>query len=356
MTDVTVLIFHPPPSDGERPLVRLLADVRSQLTRHHSETFQEAEAQYGQILDEWHEGMSFGEVLAEQAPSKGGLIVLGAGAVPLLNRTDAKRLVSAASDHGKVALTNNRYSSDVIAVSRAKILRDLPPLPSDNALPRWLEERAGYVVAELGSRQRLGVDLDTPLDVALAARAATAPGWLKTAGTDAKLEIPRLEELRALMADPHRELLVFGRSSSKSLGWLERNVRCRVRFLAEERGMRASSPLAIGGPESPTEQRKPVATLGLLLDERGPQALGDLVGELADGAIVDSRVLLAHRLGADEATWPSDGDRFASDLNRVTEIRDPWLRAITESAAASRRPILLGGHSLVGPGIRLLLG
>ena len=66
-----------------------------------------------------------------------------------------------------------------------------------------------------------------------------------------------------------------------------------------------------------------MATLGLLLDERGPAAFGDLVSELADGAIVDSRVLLAHRLGADEAAWPSDADRFASDLHRAAEIHDP---------------------------------
>ncbi len=99
-----------------------------------------------------------------------------------------------------------------------------------------------------------------------------------------------------------------------------------------------------------------MATLGLLLDERGPRAIDDVVSELADGAIVDSRVLLAHRLGADEAEWPSDSDRFASDLHRAADIHDPWLRSLTKSAAASDLPILLGGHSLVGPGVRLLLG
>jgi hypothetical protein len=317
--------------------------------------FERAGASPVQLMTEWHEGLAFGEVLSKLAPARGGLIVLSGGAVPLLNARDASRLVHTAASDKRRAVTNNRYSSDVCAVAQANSLRDLPPLPSDNALPRWLEERAGYVVTELGSRERLGVDLDTPLDVALAARAAIAPAWLKSVAADANLEIPRLDEVRALVSDPHRELLVFGRSSSKTLAWLERNVRCRVRFLAEERGMRASSPLAIGGPQLSTVQRKPVATLGMLLEERGPGAIGDVVSELADGAIVDSRVLLAHRLGADEAAWPSDEDRFASDLHRAADVHDPWLRALTESAAASRLPILLGGHSLVGPGIRLLL-
>jgi hypothetical protein len=77
---------------------------------------------------------------------------------------------------------------------------------------------------------------------------------------------------------------------------------------------------------------------------------------LADAAIVDSRVLLAHRLGADEHGWPSAEDRFASDLLLPERIADGWLRELTQAALASRIPILLGGHSLVGPGVRLLLG
>ena len=67
-------------------------------------------------------------------------------------------------------------------------------------------------------------------------------------------------------------------------------------------------------------------------------------------AIVDSRVLLAHRLGADEARWPAAEDRFASDLLLAERIADPWLAELTTSAAAATIPILLGGHTLVGTG------
>ena len=38
----------------------------------------------------------------------------------------------------------------------------------------------------------------------------------------------------------------------------------------------------------------------MLLDERGPAAFADVIGSLANGAVLDSRVLLAHRLGSDE--------------------------------------------------------
>jgi hypothetical protein len=81
-----------------------------------------------------------------------------------------------------------------------------------------------------------------------------------------------------------------------------------------------------------------------------------VLGELGDGAIVDSRVLLAHRLGRDEAAWPLADDRYASDLLLADQIGDPWLRALTVSARDAAIPLLLGGHTLVGPGVRLLLG
>lgn len=356
MAKVTVLIFHRPANPGESELVRFLSEVRTALVTRHTDMFRRAGAGSIRIFDEWHEGLSFGEVLASLAPARGGLIVLSGGAVPLLNGRDARRLVEIAGSPGPRALTNNRYSSDVCAIANAKVLHGLPALPSDNVLPRWLEERAGYHVEQLGARERLGVDLDTPLDVAIVAHSSSAPGWLRRSAAEARLAVPRLADICALTADPQKELLVFGRSGSATLRWLENTVRSRVRFLAEERGLRASTPLAIGGTTACKGARtQPRATLGLLLDQRGPEALGDLVGSLADGAIIDSRVLLAHRLGADESTWPDRADRFASDLLRAADVKDPWLKALTQSAAASDLPILLGGHSLVGPGIRLLL-
>ena len=37
-------------------------------------------------------------------------------------------------------------------------------------------------------------------------------------------------------------------------------------------------------------------------------------------------------------------------------VADPWLRALTEAALGASIPVLLGGHTLVGPGIRLVVG
>ena len=100
-------------------------------------------------------------------------------------------------------------------------------------------------------------------------------------------------------------------------------------------------------------------------DHDGPDALARLVSRLADAAVIDTRVLLAHRLGPDESAWPPPEGRFASDLLLPGSIADPWLRALTESAAGaaapsatttplSDHPVLLGGHTMVNGGLRLL--
>jgi hypothetical protein len=350
-----VLVFHRPASAGEPALVGLLANIRRELADRQALLFRRAGAADVRVVDEWPSHASFGEVLAALAPASGGLVVLGSGGVVRLVQRDATRLVQVAASGASLALTNNRYSSDVCAVGDASALRRLPALPSDNALPRWLEERAGFDVAELAGRERLALDLDTPLDVALAALAPAAPAWLRRRAADARLEVPRLTELRELAADPLHELLVFGRSGSRTLRWLERNVRCRVRFLAEERGLRAATPLAIAGGGRRAPSRGPAATLGGLLEPGGPSSLAEVVASLGDGAVLDTRVLLAHRLGPDESSWPPPGDRFASDLLRADDVDDAWLRDLTRAAAASPRPIVLGAHSLVGPGIPLML-
>jgi hypothetical protein len=162
----------------------------------------------------------------------------------------------------------------------------------------------------------------------------------------------RLDALRGVAADPGAELLVAGRTSAASLRWLESRTRSRTRALIEERGLRtASAGVLLGRPN----QRPSRSVLGMALDQRGPEALGRVAAELSDGAVIDSRVLLAHRLGADERRWPSREDRFASDLLLVDQVADPWLRALTEAAAEAPVPVLLGGHSLVGPGLQYAL-
>ncbi len=228
----------------------------------------------------------------------------------------------------------------------------MPDLPSDNALPRWLETHAGYRVDDLRRRWRASVDIDGPLDLLLVGGRGAA-AMAEEAGTEVGRVGDAVRSLRRIAADPRAELLVAGRTSGAVLTWLERTTACRTRAFVEERGMRAASRLARADPVA--VQRPPASILGTVLDRDGPASLGDNLARLAEGAIVDTRVLLAHRLGADETAWPSPEDRFASDLLLPDRIADPWLRTLTASAVEASIPILLGGHTLVGPGLRLVL-
>src|SRR5688500_11679916 len=110
MTAPAVIIFHRPATDTDPPLVSWLAEVREELARRQSALFERAGARAATWVTEWHEGRTFGEVLAELAPARGGAIVFGSGAVPRLNAGDAGRLVEVAASGERAALTNNRYS------------------------------------------------------------------------------------------------------------------------------------------------------------------------------------------------------------------------------------------------------
>jgi hypothetical protein len=349
---VLVLIFHATAPADAGPLVSALAEGRGALAERQRTAFLAAGADSVVVVAGPPDGLSFGERLvgAIGGPGgPGGVVVLGSGSIPLAGAADLRRFVEVAAGPGGHALANNRYSADVVAVSRAADLAGLPPLPADNALPRWLEERAGVAVTDLRSRWRLGVDVDTPLDlIVLRDPAASA------IHSAAPLIGERLAALAGVLSNRRAELLVAGRISATTLSWLQRGVACRVRALVEERGLRAASRLAQS--DTPTTARPPRSILGELLDRDGPESLAATVARLADATVIDTRVLLAHRNGADESTWPAAEARFASDLLLPESVSDPWLRALTASAASSPsdHPILLGGHTLVNGGLRLL--
>lgn len=354
MGSVGVIILHAEVGPAAGPLEAWLAAARRTLADRQQRAFVSAGASEARVVAGIPDGRPFGELLRDLAePFAGrGLVVLGSGSIPLATAADRRALVGAAAASTGGALTNNRYSSDVIAIACAEILVGLPDLPSDNALPRWLAEVAGYPVGELPAR-RLRFDVDDPLDLVLLRRARPSSPVRVPPGADTTRVEVALEAVAAVARDAAAELLVAGRASGASLAWLERRTAARVRALIEERGLRAASPAAASS--APARPRPPASVLGALLDRDGPEAFGSWIARLGDGALVDSRVLLAHRLGADERSWPAAEDRYASDLLLHERIGDPWLRALTRSAFEAPVPIVLGGHTLVGPGIRMAL-
>ena len=358
MPPVTVLILAPALAPGAGPLERALDAARDALAEHHRRGFLQAGAATAIVRREPPDDTPFGTRLRrlnrELRPA--GLVVLGAGSLPLATPADRRAFVEAAAGMRPAALANHRYSADAIAIARADLV--LPGVPealaSDNALPRWMAEVAGFPVTDLRARRWLAMDVDSPLDLLLLDGAQGAPedGLPLPGDAEAEPVRARLAALRALAEDPGAELLVAGRMASADLRWLERETRSRTRALIEERGLRTAAAGALVGRPN----RRPARSiLGLLLDRDGPGSLGRHVASLSDGALLDSRVLLAHRLGADERAWPPAEDRFASDLLLAGRVRDPWLAELTAAASEAGVPILLGGHGLVGPGARLAL-
>ena len=345
MTRVSAIIFHPRGAPGAGPLANAFDTIRSRNVDRQAIGFRRAGATVAVVED--LDDVTFGQRVRElvHASEPVGLILLGSGSVPLATAADRRAFVATAGGPPGHALANNRYSADIVAVAGTARLADLPDLAADNGLPRWLEESAGFTVVDLRRRWRLQVDLDTPLDALLVP-------WLDAedalSANDISTSVVRatLAAVVAIVRDARCELVIAGRASAGGLAWLERSTASRTRALVEERGFRTRA-----------DGQRPVrSTLGLLLDRDGPGALGAILAELGDAALVDSRVLLAHRFGADERRWPGLEDRFASDLLLADRVADPWLRELTEAAVDAPIPIVLGGHTLVGPGLRLALG
>ncbi len=346
MTRVAVLILHAPARSGDGPLTRLFEAIRRANAEHHVVGFRDAGADDVRIDDAPLDERGFSGRIRDLAGSAGpsGIVVLGSGSSPLATAADRRAFVRAAAGSTGRALSNNRYSSDILAIPDAAVLDRLLDIGGDNGLPRWLGTATGLAVDDLRGRWRLQMDLDSPLD-ALLVRPAIATRF-DAADVPTAAVRAALASTLAVTRDPGRELIVAGRASASGLAWLERATASRTRALIEERGFRTRA----------AGQRPVASSLGLLLERDGPEALGAILALLGDAALVDSRVLLAHRFGASERGWPAAEDRFASDLLLVDRIADPWLRTLTAAARDAPIPIVLGGHSLVGPGLRLALG
>jgi hypothetical protein len=347
---VAVRILHAEASPSAGPLSAGLAAVRHDLAGRLAEAFRSAGADDVAIVrgaaDDTPFGARLGGLLDDAG--RGGLIIVGSGSLAIARPVDLRPLIVAAALDRPAVVANNRYSADVVAVARARyVLRDVPTdLGSDNALPAWIQDNMGLAVDDLRGRWRLAVDVDTPLDAILVGAAAPSDG---------SPVAERLAAVAAVMRDRRAELIVAGRTSARTMRWLERRTACRVRVVVEERGVKAAATARRrAGDDARPKDRPPASVLGALLESIGAVALGTTVGRFADGALIDSRVLFAHRLGADERAWPSEEDRFASDLLLVDRVADPWLKVLTSAAVAAPVPVVLGGHTLVGPGVRLV--
>ena len=284
----------------------------------------------------------------------------GAGALALADDPLLEQLVSAIPGE---ATANNRYSTDAFLVAGQATgrltleaaLGALEQCSTDNAAMHCLEA-AGFAIRDLSTRSWARFDVDTPLDLALLRLGTRLPTTRRPDGVVAaflemtilpgghSLEVPHLSQIGAILRDRDKQLVVAGRVPSSSWAYLETESACRVRCFIEERGMRSARDAV------------PHSLLADWMDRLGPADLVKELATLGDAVILDSRVLMAAKTGSSDATaWPPTEERFASDFLDAAPVATPWLAELTEAAAASSVPFLLGGHALVSDGLRILV-
>jgi len=263
------------------------------------------------------------------------LLYFGSGSGVLLSEAQVKSLVGFTARSKPRALFNNFYSCDFAAISRAKELlyATLPRI--DNALGFALAD-AGFPCFSLPRSAATQFDIDTPTDLLLLGAGEEGGPNLRAAGSRYGLIHPTLSALTSLLTSRSAHLYLIGRVNPLTWAWFEERVACRTSALVEGRGMRAYP-----------QGREPI--LGRIIKEKGIDAFIEWLSAACDGAIIDTRPLLA-RQGA----LPPARDRFASDLLRADLIEDPVWAAFTTAALEAEIPIVLGGHSLVSGGLYLL--
>ena len=289
-------------------------------------------------------GSPIGRIVAAAAVERDARVACYAGSgMPGMLAEDWRGLLELAS-LGKAA-ANNLFSTDFLAAPQAVLLAGMGGCEIDNEFGLAMRDQEGAAVEVLERSARTLLDIDTPADLAVLRLACEAGAMeigprlaavLRDSAGELEGARGRLAAAFDVLTERERQFLTVGRVASGTWALLDRDTACRVRVIAEERGLRART-------ESGAAAR---SLLGLHAEAVGPAALAEALAEVADGTTFDTRPLMAH-LG-----WrPSRADRFASDAGDVEEIEHAGLRELSGAVAVARAPIALGGHSLVSGGL-----
>jgi len=269
-------------------------------------------------------------------------LYVGGGSGILMSAEDWRAMIQRVNAEPNTVVANNFFSCDFSAWSPANALDKIVLPAVDNDLAFRLGNRAGLRVVPLPKNAATQLDIDTPTDLLTIALHPAVGKHLRGFLDTARLDASRIEQIKSVLGNRGATALIAGRVSASLALSLERATRCQWRIFSEELGMRASGRGVRGQVHS---------LLGGYLDCLGAPEFFTALAQLADAAILDTRVLFAHR-----RLNPSASDRFNSDLLNAEEIADPFVRALTIAARAAAIPILLGGHSVVSGGMYALIG
>ena len=262
-------------------------------------------------------------------------LYFGSGSGALLDHEDLSGLVTFAQRRDAAALFNNFYSCDFAAFSDTAVLTRQPLPANDNGI--------GFLLADAGVRcyglprsVKTQFDLDTPTDAMLLHASERGGRRLRTFLENQTFDHPALQGVLDALTRREALLYVVGRVSPVTWQAFETQVACRTAGIVEGRGMKAYA------------RRRPLV-MPRLFENEGWDRFFAALQDASDAAIIDSRPLLAP-----DGNLPSPDQRFASDLCRLSDLRDRRWLEFTEQAAACSIPVLLGGHSLVSGGLYLL--
>jgi hypothetical protein len=299
--------------------------------------------------DSFHFGQRLAALIEQYHLSP--VMYFGAGSTPLLSQdlVDLMHGMLLQSEYGQgtqipthIALTNNLHSSDWLGISHTRdALAIVRQAKRDNSLAWMLQQNWEFDVRVLsGVRPATSMDLDTPADLAIVRHHRACPPHLAEALRDPILNrIPIEAVINTIQRSGSRAALI-GRVAPLAWQALSKATECWIRVYSEERGMVASERIDRGEVQS---------LMARLLELVGPDGFFEELGRLVDVALIDTRVLMAAA-----GHYPSNADRFASDLFLVDEVTDSWLRQFTAAAARSPIPVLLGGHGVVAGGLYAL--
>ncbi|MBM4433886.1 MAG: hypothetical protein FJ028_02025 [Chloroflexi bacterium] len=311
---------------GFAPLVAVTRDAEA--TAAFRDAGAEVDPHEGQPF---HLGSELQRIVAARRLDR--VCALGAGAGALFDVEQLRTMRVELEGTDALVLSNNYYSADIVAFTPTTALGAIALPAADNPLPRLLHQQAGLPSRQLERSSATLLDVDTPADATVLRRHPRCPREIvRLEAWDAELG-PRIDSLMRIITTAERELLVAGRVGAPVWAYLEEQTACRVRMLAEERGMQAAGRDVSGRART---------ALGFLYESIGAKPFFERMRALGDGMLFDTRVLFAH-LG-----WrPTAAERFASDLFDPGAISLAPLREFTAAAREAPFPLLLGGQALV---------
>ena len=266
------------------------------------------------------------------------LLYFGGGSAPLVSDQLLTEIVEKLAAEPEGIITNNRFASDWAGITPAKsITKWTERIPQDNMLGWVLSTEAGLPIEDLPPSAASRLDIDTPSDLMTLTLHPHLKSYLRRYLSQISLDTKTIQSILEVMRQQASQLFISGRLGPDAWQAINRSTQSWIRVLSEERGMVSSGRYARG---------EVFSILGTLVESMGPAGFFDMIAGHSQGALIDNRVLLAHR-----GKWPSEADRFASDLGMVDQIKDPWLRELSLAAKDAPIPVIMGGHGLLAGGL-----